>query len=580
MRPRRKDLTAFRPSLIDIRLEDRVVLNGGSGSAAQVASFAAATNSGTQAFWTRRDIYKVYHTQFLNTANGAKQILDSQIDQVYANGKPSANQLAGLQGTVNGLVDASAFQLSSQLALLPAATDKMVAQFQVGMLANNSRSLADRLNGLISSARFKGSAERLKAVINRTITNYTKQADRLLINYLNTTPINRLSVDARTGQRIPVQQFMAQQVVTQFGASLGSLAKAFPTVANGAIVSNGVISTDPAVQQAFATQLQSAINTANFQLASNLAVLKGASQALASQLQQAIFGSGQSGPSTTGTTGTGTTGTGTTGTGTTGTATTGTGTTGTATTGTGTTGTGTTGTGTTGTATIGTGTTGTGTLGTGTTGTTGVGTTDIGTTTALSLINALSSVPITTTSAFFPAVNSAFNSTFQNVSGMLGNSFNLPATGTTTGLPIDIIPSIGGPIFFGFNNGFNNGFGSGFIGFGQSLTQQNNFLSTGFNNGFSALTTAQNQLFGFNPSNFLGFGMTVGVGGTGLGTGTTGLGTGTSGLGSTGTTIGIGAGTTGTTGLGTATGTTGIGGTSTVGGIGGITGIGGRGTVL
>ena len=68
---------------------------------------------------------------------------------------------------------------------------------------------------------------------------------------------------------------MAQQVITQYGASLGSLAKAFPTVANGTIVSNGVISTDPAVQQAFATQLQIAINVVNFQLASNLAVFNG-----------------------------------------------------------------------------------------------------------------------------------------------------------------------------------------------------------------------------------------------------------------------------------------------------------------
>ena len=125
----------------------------------------------------------------------------------------------------------------------------------------------------------------------------------------------------------------------------------------------------------------------------------------------------------------------------------------------------------------------------------------------MSLFNALSNIPTTSTSAFFPAVNSAFNSTFQNVSGMLGNFFNLPATGTTTGLPIDIIPSIGGPVFFGFGNGFNNGFGSGFMGFGQSPSSQNQFFGSTFNNGFSALTTAQNQLFGFNPANFTGFGV-------------------------------------------------------------------------
>jgi hypothetical protein len=39
----RKNRTAFRPSLIDIRLEDRVALSGGAGSSVQVASFTAAT---------------------------------------------------------------------------------------------------------------------------------------------------------------------------------------------------------------------------------------------------------------------------------------------------------------------------------------------------------------------------------------------------------------------------------------------------------------------------------------------------------------------------------------------------------
>src|SRR4051812_34120296 len=123
MRTPRKNRTAFRPSLIDIRLEERVVLNGGAGTAAQVASFAAATNSNTQApqtaadtLNTRRDLFQAYRAQFLATENAAKQILNYQIDQIYANGKPSADQFASLQGTVNGLVDGATFQLSSQLA--------------------------------------------------------------------------------------------------------------------------------------------------------------------------------------------------------------------------------------------------------------------------------------------------------------------------------------------------------------------------------------------------------------------------------------------------------------------------------
>ena len=442
--------------------------------------------------------------------------------QMYSNGKPSANDLQGLQGLVNGAVDGTTFRVSSQLALLPGATNNLVARAQQAMLGGQNSSLANRLNSFISSPRFNQSAQRLKAVINRTITQYTRLANRQFLNYLETTPINRLSVDSTTGQRIPIQQYMAQQVISQFGASMAALAKAFPTVANGTIVSNGVISTDPAVQQAFAKQLQSAIAVVNYQLASNLAVFKGASQALGSQLQQAFFGSDQSS--------TGTTGSGTAGTASASTA-------GSVSTGDPS-------------VSMGAGTTGTVTaaalpaLGVGT-GTTGIG--GLGGTGTTSLFSALSGIPTTNFSSFFPAVNSAFNNTFQNVSGMLGSFFNLPATGTTTGLPIDIrSPSIGGPVFFGFGNGFNNGFGSGFLGFGQSPISQNQFFGSSFNNGFFGLTAAQNQLFGFNPANFTGFGGSSALTGTGIGTGTTGTGTGIG----TGT-IGTGITGTGITGIGT-----------------------------
>ena len=84
-----------------------------------------------------------------------KQLLNYQIDQLYANGKPSANDLAGLQGLVNGVVDGSTFQLSSQLALLPAATDKLVASSSAGeCLAATAEAWPAASIPIIGSARF------------------------------------------------------------------------------------------------------------------------------------------------------------------------------------------------------------------------------------------------------------------------------------------------------------------------------------------------------------------------------------------------------------------------------------------
>ena len=57
-------------------------------------------------------------------------------------------------------------------------------------------------------------------------------------------------------------------------------------------------------------------------------------------------------------------------------------------------------------------------------------------TTFTNLISALTGAPTTSTD-FFPAVNSAFNSTFQNVSSTLGGFFGLPTPTTAPMLPTD-----------------------------------------------------------------------------------------------------------------------------------------------
>src|SRR5262249_45468848 len=160
--------------------------------------------SATTGLQTRRDLYVAYLNQFRSAENGLKQVLNDQINQLYANGKPTKDQLANLQNLANGTIDGMAFLVSSQLALLPAATNTLVPRVQTALLSSSRSSLASKIDGYINSPRFNQSAQSLKAVIGRSITDYTLAARRQFLNYLNTTPINRLSVDAQTAQRIPV----------------------------------------------------------------------------------------------------------------------------------------------------------------------------------------------------------------------------------------------------------------------------------------------------------------------------------------------------------------------------------------
>jgi hypothetical protein len=480
----RKARMAFRPSVVENLLEERVVLSTGTG--AQVSTLASAAQTGSQATLTRRDLAQAYRTQLGAATADLKKYVDTQLGNLYASGTPTASQLATLQDQIDGAVAATAFRVSSQLALLPGATDRLVAQVQDNLLTDSNRGLAGRINRLIS--RLNGAPNRLLSSINRAIDSVGIRDTASTSNFLASAPLNRLSVDATSGQQIPLQQFMAQQVLSQFGNTLGSLAASFPNVANTAIFNNGVMSTDPAVQQAFATQLQSAVGLATSQLGGNLGVFPnnlslfpGAGTDILTPLSKIFFGDLSTGTGSTSGTGSTTTvpGSGTI-------------------------------------VGIGPGPT------TGTTGTTGF----------TNLFGALAGVP-TTSADFLPGVNTAFTNTFQNVGSTLGGFFGFPSSSINTALPTAPFSNMFSSNFSNLGNGFVNGFGSGFVGFGQPQNGSNDFLANSFGNGFGAITTAQNEFLGFNPSgsNFNGFGLT----GTGTTTGTTGTTTGTTGT-TTGTT--------------------------------------------
>jgi hypothetical protein len=87
---------------------------------------------------------------------------------------------------------------------------------------------------------------------------------------------------------------MGQQLVSQLGNALGSLAQSFPGVANSVLFPNGVAgasSPSQALINQFGTMASSALSTSALQLGSDLSLFGGNSN-VATQLQSLLFGTG------------------------------------------------------------------------------------------------------------------------------------------------------------------------------------------------------------------------------------------------------------------------------------------------
>lgn len=273
----RKNRLAFRPSLTGLSLEDRVVLNG---AGAQIAA--------TQGGMTIQQVRQAFRNQFQTAANDLRQFTNSQISTLFANGTPTQQQFADLRAQLNGALDANAFRLSSSAALLPTGTQRLVVQLQRNLLGDQRNGLIQQLNTIFQSSNRTSSAASLQRAVNNALQNVSIQNTNQLNNFFANTALNRNSVDAN-GDRIGLQQFISNQAITQFSNTFGSLAQSVPTIAGSTLFPNGTVTASAANLQTFANQLLPALNTAAFQLGSNLSLLPNAVNSVVPRLQTAFF---------------------------------------------------------------------------------------------------------------------------------------------------------------------------------------------------------------------------------------------------------------------------------------------------
>jgi hypothetical protein len=124
-------------------------------------------------------------------------VVAAQVGRVYANhAVPTAQQLANLNASVQGALDATALRLSSQAGLLPASNARLVPAIQNSILGSGRSSLASRISAVVLSPGMTSSAARLQSAIAQQISSLPGQIGAQFNRFFNTTNVAQAAVNS------------------------------------------------------------------------------------------------------------------------------------------------------------------------------------------------------------------------------------------------------------------------------------------------------------------------------------------------------------------------------------------------
>jgi hypothetical protein len=326
-----KKRIAFRPSINDRQLEDRIVLSSIPTTNAtalivdltpDVTPRPAPSPVSVRALMT--SLHRAYSIELQDARNDLRKTIDADIKHLYAGGpKPTAQARADFIAEVDGAVDATALRVSSPASLLPGADTSLVPTLQNDLLGNGTGSLISRLNAVSQTARDIFSAGSLTNALNQAVNSSSARILAATQSYISTAPLAQ-SIVATTGQLVPLRDYMATEVIDQLENNLGLLAQEFPTVANAILFPSSTTSgstnptstgttgttttttgttgttgtttptgTTPTLNQTLMSQLGTDVNNAlatiAFELGTELPLFSGSSSVI-STLDSALFG--------------------------------------------------------------------------------------------------------------------------------------------------------------------------------------------------------------------------------------------------------------------------------------------------
>lgn len=288
----KRDRKSFRPTFDGLLLEKQVVM---SGATVQVTMLRAAgvpapapVGTGTL---TARQLLTAYRQQFQAIHAALKQYVNDQVATLYssanlgANGRPTQQALSSFSNNVSGALNATSLGLSSQASLLP-GSGRLVSNLQQSLVGDRANSLAR----LVDSGRATRSQAFLQNSLDRQINSPLSSSSSQVSNYLRFRPLNRLSVDQATGQRVSLSQYVGDQAARQINSSFGASANSVGANARSSHFDSTGAFNSQAVG-AFQQQYGNALNTAAYQANSLLSILPNSSP-VRSQLQSSFFGTG------------------------------------------------------------------------------------------------------------------------------------------------------------------------------------------------------------------------------------------------------------------------------------------------
>lgn len=283
----------FSPNLGDGTLEERVVLSTVTTSVVRTQESllqAAALNRLNDSL-SGQNLRSGITKQIRAATDGARRVINAQVAQLYANGRPTQLQKADFREMANGVLDATAFRISSLASLLPGGNQQLVPGIQRALLGNQSNSLSSRLDQVIQSNRSTRSIGSFQNAITRAVNTTTNQRIGTFNNFLSSNGAGFNSVD-QNGVSIPISQFVGTQLVNQLNNSLGMLSQVFASQAGSTLFPDGATSASFDAQQGFANQYTSALGLVGSQLSSGLSLVPGLASSLVPQLQSALFANG------------------------------------------------------------------------------------------------------------------------------------------------------------------------------------------------------------------------------------------------------------------------------------------------
>ncbi len=320
MSDRKPNRRAFRPDVQASTLEERLVMAaspltsvsmgsgivGYYGSPMTVSQFpyaslgvtASAANTGgqfNQLQFAReqrlqeQQFRRSFTQQVRASTQNLQNVLRAQAAQLYISGRPRPEQLAAFNQYAAGAVNALALRLSAQAALLP-NSDQLVGNIQNSLLGSSRTSLTTLLQNQVNGGRTTGNFNSFFNGLNGQINRINGGLTSGLNQYFARNSLARNSVDATTGQAIPIQQFLGTRLINQLGNTMGTLSQGFNSVANPLLFPNGATVADPIGLQQFNGLTQNALNTAAFQVGSALSVFPNANIGAIPGIQGAFFG--------------------------------------------------------------------------------------------------------------------------------------------------------------------------------------------------------------------------------------------------------------------------------------------------